>query len=161
MDIGHQPAYPCGSRFRFRRCSCRKFCAAVGALWTTWPGVPGVELVTLGLRPLWLPPTISLPMVAGQRSTHYDRCVVPLPLSHLLREVHGIRVSRVRQFSLTMTASVTFASWVYGSPSRLARVPPPSLISCPRSGAILGALGGSGHVCLIKRDELRAHCDTA
>src|SRR5688572_24389577 len=49
---------------------------------------------------------------------------IPLPLSHLLREVCGYRVSRVRQYSLTLAASVTFASWVYGSPSRLARFPP-------------------------------------
>ncbi len=48
---------------------------------------------------------------------------VPLPLSHLLREVDDYRVSRVRQFSLTIAASVTFASWQYGSASRLARVP--------------------------------------
>jgi hypothetical protein len=33
-------------------------------------------------------------------------------------------VSWVRQFSLTIAASVTLASWVYGSPSPLARVPP-------------------------------------
>jgi hypothetical protein len=32
-------------------------------------------------------------------------------------------VSQVRHISLTIAASVTFASWVYGSPSRLARVP--------------------------------------
>jgi len=32
-------------------------------------------------------------------------------------------VSQVRQFSLTIAASVTFASWQYGSASRLARVP--------------------------------------
>src|SRR5687768_6506852 len=50
-------------------------------------------------------------------------CFVPLPLSHRIREVHAIRVSRVRHFSLTLAASVTFASWQYGSASRLARVP--------------------------------------
>ena len=50
-------------------------------------------------------------------------CFVPLLLSHLLREVHEIRVSRVRHISLTIAASVTFASWQYGSASRLARVP--------------------------------------
>jgi hypothetical protein len=49
---------------------------------------------------------------------------VPLPLRHRLREVHNYRVSRVRQFSLTIAASVTLASWEYGSPSPLARVPP-------------------------------------
>jgi hypothetical protein len=49
--------------------------------------------------------------------------LVPLPLSHLLREVCGYRVSQVRQFSFTIAASVTFASWQYGSASRLARVP--------------------------------------
>jgi hypothetical protein len=32
-------------------------------------------------------------------------------------------VSRVQQFSFTIAASVTFAFWAYGSPSRLARVP--------------------------------------
>ena len=47
---------------------------------------------------------------------------VPLPPSHR-REVHDYRVFRVRQYSLTVAASVTFASWEYGSPSRLARVP--------------------------------------
>jgi len=32
-------------------------------------------------------------------------------------------MSQVRQFSFTIAASVTFASWQYGSASRLARVP--------------------------------------
>jgi len=50
-------------------------------------------------------------------------CVVPLPLSHHIREVDELRVSWVRQISLTLAASVTFASWQYGSASRLARVP--------------------------------------
>jgi hypothetical protein len=50
-------------------------------------------------------------------------CFVPFPLSHLLREVHDYRVSRVRQFSLTIAASVTWASWRYGSSAPLARVP--------------------------------------
>jgi hypothetical protein len=39
----------------FRRCSCRKCCAAVGALSTPWPGVPGLERAMLDVRPLWLP----------------------------------------------------------------------------------------------------------
>jgi hypothetical protein len=59
----------------------------------------------------------------GRRGYIPPLCFVPLPLSHLLREVHDYRVSRVRHYSLTIAASVTFASWVYGSPSRLARVP--------------------------------------
>jgi hypothetical protein len=59
---------------------------------------------------------------AGTEHVHGAR-FIPLPLSHLLREVCGDRVSRVRQVSLTIAASVTFASWVYGSPSRLARGP--------------------------------------
>jgi hypothetical protein len=85
---------------------------------------------------------------------------IPLPLSHLFREVHVYRVSRVRHYSLTIAASVTLASWEYGSPSPLARVPT-KLDSCPPSGAILAASGGLGHVCLTKRDTLRVHCDTA
>jgi hypothetical protein len=59
----------------------------------------------------------------GRCTNRFYTCFVPLPLSHLLGKSHGYRVSRVRQFSLTIAASVTFASWVYGSPSRLARVP--------------------------------------
>ena len=47
---------------------------------------------------------------------------VPTPPSHR-RCVDGYRVSRVRQFSLTIAASVTLASWEYGSPAPLARVP--------------------------------------
>jgi hypothetical protein len=39
----------------FRRCSHRKFCAAVGALSTPWPGVPGLGLANLDVRPSWLP----------------------------------------------------------------------------------------------------------
>jgi hypothetical protein len=60
----------------------------------------------------------------GRRQRSLFSCFVPLPLSHLLREVDAIRVSRVRQVSLTMAASVTWASWAYGSPAPLARVPP-------------------------------------
>ena len=51
-------------------------------------------------------------------------CFMPRPRSHLLREVYGDRVSQVRQFSFTLAASVTWASWGYGSPAPLARVPP-------------------------------------
>jgi hypothetical protein len=47
---------------------------------------------------------------------------VPTPPSHR-RCVHAYRVSRVRQISLTIAASVTWASWGYGSPAPLARVP--------------------------------------
>ena len=47
---------------------------------------------------------------------------IPTPLSHR-GCVMSYRVSRVRQCSLTISASATFAYWVYGSPSRLARVP--------------------------------------
>jgi hypothetical protein len=60
---------------------------------------------------------------AGTQHVLGARCI-PLPLSQLRREVWGDRVSRVRQDSLTLAASVTCASWVSGSPSRLARVPP-------------------------------------
>ncbi len=60
--------------------------------------------------------------VAGVGVADYIPTFVPLPLSHR-RQVDGYRVSRVRHISLTIAASVTFASWVYGSPARLARVP--------------------------------------
>jgi hypothetical protein len=49
-------------------------------------------------------------------------CFAPPPLSHR-RWSDAYRVSRVRQFSLTIAASVTLASWQYGSASPLARVP--------------------------------------
>jgi hypothetical protein len=65
---------------------------------------------------------------------------VPLPLSHLIGEVHGYRVSRVRQFSLTIAASVTLASWEYGSPSPLARVPP-KLDLMPATRGYPGSIG--------------------
>jgi hypothetical protein len=107
--------------------------------------------------------TVALPRPCemSRRPPHYlGTCLVPLPLSHLLREICGYRVSQVRQFSFTIAASVMFASWVYGSPSRLARVPL-SLISCPLSEAILRASGGLGHACLTRRDVLCTHYDTA
>jgi hypothetical protein len=108
----------------FRRCSHRKFCAALGALWTPCPGVPGLELATLDVRPRWLPLSRTLTSGCGAGGAHYlASCFVPLPLSHLLREVDEIRVSRVRHNSLTIAASVTWASWEYGSPAPLARVP--------------------------------------
>ena len=47
---------------------------------------------------------------------------VPTPPSHR-RCAHDYRVSRVRQYSLTIAASVTWASWRYGSSAPLARVP--------------------------------------
>ena len=52
----------------------------------------------------------------------FDPIFVPTPLSHR-RCVHDYRVSQVRQFSLTIAASVTWASWGYGSSAPLARVP--------------------------------------
>jgi hypothetical protein len=107
----------------FRRCSCRKFCAAVGALWTPLPGVPGLELATLDVRPRWLPLSSNRESCCGAgRVPIPTPCFVPLPLSHR-REDHDYRVSQVRQFSLTLAASVTWASWGYGSPAPLARVP--------------------------------------
>jgi hypothetical protein len=62
--------------------------------------------------------------VAGQKQ-HMESCFcfIPLPLSHRIREVVIYRVSWVRQFSFTLAASVTWASWEYGSPAPLARVP--------------------------------------
>ena len=68
-------------------------------------------------------------------------CFVPTPPNHR-RCAHAYRVSRVRQVSLTLAASVTFASWAYGSPSRLARVPT-ELDLMP---AIRGYSGGFGWV---------------
>jgi hypothetical protein len=47
----------------FRRCSCRKFCAAVGALLTPSPGVPGLELAPWDVRPMGLP--LSRSFVSG------------------------------------------------------------------------------------------------
>jgi hypothetical protein len=47
---------------------------------------------------------------------------VPTPPSHR-RCAYDYRVSWVRQISLTIAASVTWASWQYGSASPLARVP--------------------------------------
>jgi hypothetical protein len=44
-----------GTSERFRRCSHRKFCAAVGALLTPEPGVPGLELASWDVRPERLP----------------------------------------------------------------------------------------------------------
>jgi hypothetical protein len=84
---------------------------------------------TLGTRPLgckahWTP---ALPdtrfRLRGRYCLYHHTCFVPLPLSHLLGEVDDYRVSRVRHLGLTIAASVAFASWAYGSPSRLARVP--------------------------------------
>jgi hypothetical protein len=113
-----------GTSKRFRRCSCRKFCAAVDALWTPWPGVPGLELASWDVRPIRPPLSRTHESGCGAGGTHQiTSCFVPLPLSHLLREVDEIRVSRVRQISLTIAASVTWASWRYGSSAPLARVP--------------------------------------
>ena len=123
--VGHQPAYHLldGASKRFRRCSCRKCCAAVGALLTPWPGVPGLELATRDVRPLWLPLSrnVSFGCGVGVENTIAPYFVPTPPRPR--RCDHVDRVSRVRQVSLTIAASVTFASWVYGSPSRLARVP--------------------------------------
>jgi hypothetical protein len=55
-------------------------------------------------------------------SLHQASRVVPTPLSHR-RRVMRYRVSRVRQVSLALSASVTLASWGCGSPAPLARVP--------------------------------------
>ena len=51
--VQHWPSasLPLREPARFRRCSCRKFCAAVGALLTPSPGVPGLELATWDVRP--------------------------------------------------------------------------------------------------------------
>ena len=123
-DIGYQPAYPYGSRFRFRRCSCRKFCAAVGALSIPSGGVPRLELARWDVRPVGFPLFRRISSGCGtEDDLPISLCFAPLPLSHLLREDNEIRVSRVRQFSLTVAASVTFVSWQYGSASRLAPVP--------------------------------------
>ena len=78
----------------------------------------------MDVRPRQLP--LSQNVSAGCGVGAYEKICpyfVPLPLSHLLREAHAYRVSRVRHFSLTLAASVTWASWAYGSPSPLARVP--------------------------------------
>jgi hypothetical protein len=108
---------------RFRRCSCRKFCAAVGALLIPLPGVPGVELAHRDVRPMGLPLSRNIRTDCGAGvMLPLSPSFVPLPPSHR-RKVHGYRVSRVQQFSFTLAASVTFASWQYGSASRLARVP--------------------------------------
>jgi hypothetical protein len=78
----------------------------------------------LDVRPPWFPLSQDImPPVAGRGFLLSNPCFIPLPLSHLIREVQAYRVSRVRHIRLTIAASVTFASWVYGSPSRLARVP--------------------------------------
>jgi hypothetical protein len=61
-------------------------------------------------------------MVAGLGVSATYPSFVPTPPSHR-RCVHDYRVSRVRHISLTIAASVTWASWGYGSPSPLARVP--------------------------------------
>jgi hypothetical protein len=112
-----------GTSQRFRRCSHRKFCAALGALWTPWPGVPGLELTDLDVRPFRYPLSRIGASGCGAGGILNVPNFVPLPLSHLLREVIVYRVSRVRQISLTIAASVTWASWGYGSPAPLARVP--------------------------------------
>jgi hypothetical protein len=113
-----------GTRQRFRRGSHRKFCAALGALWTPWPGVPGLERTDLAVRPLRYPLSRIGASGCGAGGLLHVPTFVPLPLRHLLREVIVYRVSRVRQISLTIAASVTWASWGYGSPAPLARVPP-------------------------------------
>jgi hypothetical protein len=48
---------------------------------------------------------------------------IPTPLSHRYGCAESYRVSWVRPISLTIAASVTFASWQHGSASPLARVP--------------------------------------
>jgi hypothetical protein len=72
-----------------------------------------------------LAPALPYSMIRLRGMAEEDIChyFVPLPLSHLLREANGYRVSRVRHTSLTLAASVTWASWEYGSPAPLARVP--------------------------------------
>jgi hypothetical protein len=108
----------------FRRCSWRKFCAALGALGTPSPGVPGLELANLVVRPFWFPLSrIGVSGCGAEAEVVHLRCFVPTPPSHR-RCVRSYRVSRVRHFSLTIAASVTWASWAYGSPAPLARVPP-------------------------------------
>ena len=83
---------------------------------------------------------MELPVAGQGFNEDYNPRFVPLPLSHLLREVHDYRVSWVRHFSLTMAASVTWASWVYGSPAPLARVPI-ELDLMPATGGYPGSIG--------------------
>jgi hypothetical protein len=59
--------------------------------------------------------------VKGNR--HIPLYFVPIPLSHLYGDACHYRVSQVRQISLPIAASVTWASWEYGSPAPLVRVP--------------------------------------
>ena len=70
------------------------------------------------------------------------------------------RVSRVRQVSLALSASVTLASWGCGSPVPLARVHA-KLDLMPSVRASLTASDGQGQGCLINLDELCSHGDTA
>jgi hypothetical protein len=106
----------------FRRCSCRKFCAALGALWTPWPGVPGLELASLDVRPCWLPLFRKSHDGCGAGNTRF---VIPASFPHLLAIVGVSMIIGCLGFdiSLTIAASVTWASWAYGSPAPLARVP--------------------------------------
>jgi hypothetical protein len=70
-----------------------------------------------------LPLSRNLLLGCGARgSLHQASRLVPTPLSHR-RRIMRYRVSRVRQLSLALSASVTWASWGCGSPAPLARVP--------------------------------------
>jgi hypothetical protein len=58
-----------GTSQRARRCPCRTYRAAVGALATPWPGVPGVELATSDVRPWRLPLSRTPPRLRGRCRT--------------------------------------------------------------------------------------------
>ena len=71
-----------GTSKRFRRCSCRNYCAAVGALSTPSRGVPRVGLASWDVRPVGLPLYGSRTPVAGQEEITSPSCFVPSPPSH-------------------------------------------------------------------------------
>jgi hypothetical protein len=77
----------------------------------------------LDVRPRWFPLSRSVYSGCGVGDRSILSNFVPLPLSHRIRVVYDYRVSRVHQFRFTIAASVTWASWAYGSPAPLARVP--------------------------------------
>ena len=78
----------------------------------------------MGCKALEAPalPNYGIRLRGNGKPSHFPD-FAPIPLSHLFGDACHYRVSQVRQLSLTMAASVTFASWAYGLPSRLARVP--------------------------------------